>query len=343
MTCLMFGSTRLPCSAFVWMIMVGFGLVPLTAKDSYEMNRMLGTGVNLGNALDAPTEGEWGVVLEERYFILIREAGFDSVRIPVRWSNHAMKMAPYTIEEPFFERVEWAIHQALKNDLAVVVNVHHYLELFESPTQHMERFLALWAQISQRLKDLPETVFFEVLNEPNTNLRADEWNALIPQALEVIRETNPDRMVILGSPNWNNVDWLPHLKLPEEDRRLIVTFHYYSPHEFTHQSTPWSEPKYRDLSGIKWLGTPADKAAVRRDFAIAVDYAKLYDRPLYLGEYGVYDAVDMESRIRWTTFIADEARKLGMSTSYWEFCASFGLYDREENAWRMGLLEAVLP
>lgn len=36
---------------------------------------LLGRGINLGNALEAPREGEWGVVLEEEFFDLIADAG----------------------------------------------------------------------------------------------------------------------------------------------------------------------------------------------------------------------------------------------------------------------------
>ena len=61
--------------------------------DAFEINQELGRGVNLGNALEAPVEGEWGVVLQEEYFDLIADQGFDSVRIPIRWSAHVM-MAP---------------------------------------------------------------------------------------------------------------------------------------------------------------------------------------------------------------------------------------------------------
>ena len=42
----------------------------------------LGRGVNLGNALDAPNEGEWGVTLKAEYFAKIKQAGFDSVAFP---------------------------------------------------------------------------------------------------------------------------------------------------------------------------------------------------------------------------------------------------------------------
>ncbi len=66
-----------------------------------EINERLGRGINLGNALEAPAIGGWGVVLEEEYFRLIKEKGFSSVRIPIRWSAHAQANPPYTIDEDF--------------------------------------------------------------------------------------------------------------------------------------------------------------------------------------------------------------------------------------------------
>ena len=62
---------------------------PARPVDRFEQGRRLGRGVNLGNALEAPREGEWGIVLEEAFFRLIAEAGFDTVRVPIRWSAHA--------------------------------------------------------------------------------------------------------------------------------------------------------------------------------------------------------------------------------------------------------------
>src|SRR5664279_4278660 len=92
--------------------------------DSFSVNKMLGRGINLGNMLDAPSEGEWGVTIDSAYFPLIKSSGFTSVRIPVRWSTAARMdtVAPYTIRPAFIARVKWAIDQALKNGLAVVVN-----------------------------------------------------------------------------------------------------------------------------------------------------------------------------------------------------------------------------
>ena len=86
-------------------------------KDAFYFNRLLGRGINLGNALEAPREGEWGVTLRDEYFQRIKEAGFHSVRIPIRWSAHAKPAAPFTIDDTFFRRIDWAIDQTLSRGL----------------------------------------------------------------------------------------------------------------------------------------------------------------------------------------------------------------------------------
>lgn len=93
----------------------------------------LGRGVNLGNALDAPQEGQWGVVIEDYFFDKIKEVGFQIVRIPIRWSAHTENIFPYRINESFFQRISHVINQALSRDLYVIINIHHFDELTESP------------------------------------------------------------------------------------------------------------------------------------------------------------------------------------------------------------------
>src|SRR5574341_1938285 len=70
-------------------------------------------GANMGNMLEAPNEGDWGLTVQEKYFDLIKEAGFDFVRLPVRWNTHAEEFAPYTIDSAFFARVDEIVGWAL--------------------------------------------------------------------------------------------------------------------------------------------------------------------------------------------------------------------------------------
>jgi endoglucanase len=83
-------------------------------------------GINLGNALDAPSEGAWGVTLLPNHFAMAKAAGLDHVRLPVRFSAHAEQKAPYTIEEALFKRVDWAIDQAAEHGLSIIIDLHHY-------------------------------------------------------------------------------------------------------------------------------------------------------------------------------------------------------------------------
>src|SRR5688500_20173814 len=70
-------------------------------------------GINMGDMLEAPNEGDWGLTVPGEYFDLIKEAGFDFVRLPVRWNAYAQESAPYTIGPTFFARIEIVIGWAL--------------------------------------------------------------------------------------------------------------------------------------------------------------------------------------------------------------------------------------
>jgi endoglucanase len=308
---------------------------------SQKASATFGRGINLGNALESPHEGDWGVRLKDEYFERIAAAGFDSVRIPVRWSAHAAETPPYTIDETFFNRVDWAVDQALKRKLFVVLNMHHYDQMMDEPAKHRERFVDLWKQIAEHYKDRPPTLALELLNEPHGKLAADEWNRDLAAALAVVRASNPTRDIVVGPTLWNAISDLGGLKLPEADRHLIVTVHYYNPFHFTHQGAEFV-PGAKQWLGEKWSGTKAEQQAIVRDFDTAVAWAASHQRPIYLGEFGSYHKADIESRARWTRFIADEALKRHMSFAYWEFCSGFGAYDPNKNEWIEPIKNALL-
>ena len=343
----------------------------LVSPDPFTLNQRLGRGVNLGNALDAPSEGDWGVVLTNEYFDLIKQAGFDSIRLPVRWSAHAMTNAPYTIDADFMQRVDWAVSNALSRNLPVILNIHHYTELYTEPLAHKERFMALWKQLAGHYQNYPDTLLLEIFNEPDDALTPELWNEWLKEAHAIIRKANPTKTIVIGAPNDSWPTYLKFLELPEDDHNIIVTVHYYFPHEFTHQGTEWFTHEkivqtIKDMEfvhmeipewatngwngdstnwlGTTWTGTDKEKKEITDAFDIGAAWGKKHNRPVNLGEFGSYNKADMESRGRWTKFIADTAVARGMSFHYWEFCADgFGLYDQQAASFRKPLLEAVLP
>lgn len=123
-------------------------------KDAFEINQILGKGMNLGNALEAPVEGDWGMVIQEEYLDLIADAGFESVRIPIQWNAHAQPYPPYTVNTSIFDRVDQVIKWSLDRDLAVIMNIQHYTELMANPNEHLERFFIHLGAVSISLQEL---------------------------------------------------------------------------------------------------------------------------------------------------------------------------------------------
>ena len=309
--------------------------------DAFALNQRLGRGINLGNALEAPTEGAWGLYLQADHFQIIADAGFNSVRVPIRWSAHAMKRAPHTIDPRFFERIDWVVDQALAHHLLVILDNHNFEEVNSEPVLFRDRFLAIWQQIAEHYQSRPPEVLFELFNEPNGAKMDENWNALLQAGIAEIRKTNPTRTLIVGPTEWNNIYRLHNLELPAADQHLIVTFHYYEPFHFTHQGADWAEGSAAWL-GTTWTGTAAEKSAVEQDFAAATSWAKQHKRPLFLGEFGAYSRADLTSRATWTAFVARTAEAQGFSWAYWEFGSGFGAYDRARKAWNEPLRKALL-
>jgi endoglucanase len=286
--------------------------------DAFHYNRLLGRGINLSNALDAPSEGAWGVTLNAEDFQIIKDAGFNSVRIPIRWSAHAVTAPLYLIDRAFFARVDWAIDQALSRNLVAIIDVHHFEEMDSAPEDSLPRLVAMWTQIAEHYRDYPDRLYFELMNEPHNHLTSERWQDIMPILLRVVRESNPTRTVVIGPAPWNDARYLDQLQLPDDDRNLIVTFHYYDPMPFTHQDTPWLEGSSA-WKGTTWTDTAGEREALAAKFDNATAWAERNRRPLYLGEFGSTEAADMASRVRWTAAVIEESESRGISWGYWGF------------------------
>ncbi|UCG02001.1 MAG: glycoside hydrolase family 5 protein [Candidatus Heimdallarchaeota archaeon] len=329
-------------------IIFGVSLTPksslndVSGDDSYSGLR----GVNLGNFLEAPNEGDWtnGLLIKEKHFQRIASAGFNLVRVPIRWNAHAMDITPYTIDSSFFDRVDWVIDQSFANNLSIIINIHHYNELMADPESHRGRFLELWQQISHHYQNYSHDLFFEVLNEPHDNLTNILWNQYLQDAIDIIRVTNPDRTLIVGPTNWNNVWTLSDLVLPQNDSNIVATFHFYSPFEFTHQGAEWVSGSNAWL-GTNWTSSQAEKDGIDNEIDFAVNWAKTNNRSLFIGEFGAYQYGYMNGRIEWTAYVRAKAESIPemWGWAYWEFCSGFGIMDSSLSYWYTGLLGSLLP
>jgi endoglucanase len=110
--------------------------------------------------------------------------------------------------------------------------------------------------------------------------------------------------------------------------------------DFTHQGAKWAGRE--DKVGVEWKGTAEEKQAIENDFQRAQAWSKKHERPIFLGEFGVYDKADMDSRVRYLSFVTRLAEKMGWSWAYWQFDSDFILYDISNNRWVEPVLSALM-
>ncbi len=192
-----------------------------TAKDfvigrsSKEMAKNMIMGWNLGNTLDATpdyydtfnhfvsrtpvgptTETLWGMPYTTEDMIKeIKKMGFTSIRIPVTWHNNVQTSrneAGWTVTPGWLGSVKRIVDYAYKQDLCVIINVHHdnlkdseeeigthpgyVLTQNETYKKKSNAYLnRIWTDIATKFRDYDNKLVFEVLNEPRY-VRADANN-----------------------------------------------------------------------------------------------------------------------------------------------------------------------
>jgi len=299
----------------------------------------MGKGVNIIGYDSAVWKDYTKGRFKENYFKMIREAGFSTIRVNLFAFSGMDKN--YKLNPKWLETLDWVVKKGLEAKLMVILDMHEFTAMADDPIAKKEMFLSVWRQLAPRYKDQPSDVIFELLNEPNQKLTVELWNQYLVEAINLVRETNPNRTLIIGPANWNGIESLPTLVLPKEDKNIIVTVHFYHPMPFTHQGAYWAKD-FVGLSGIKWTGTKEEKTDVETKLKVAADWSKANGRPIFLGEFGAYDKGDMDSRARYTSYVARTAEKFGFSWAYWQFDSDFIVYNIEKESWVAPILNALM-
>lgn len=208
------------------------------------------------------------------------------------------------------------------------------------------KYFDLWKALADELKEYPnDLVAYELLNEPVAPY-ASQWNSLSTQLIRELRLTEPERKLVIGSNKWQGVNTFSELNVPANDPNIILSFHFYNPHLFTHYKAEWTDMKdlnvaihypgemitqedYNQLSDKDkeivdpYMGT-YNKAVLESLVKKAMDRAATYGLQLHCGEFGCYNKTPRADKINWLQDIIAIFRDNNIAYSYWEYKAGFG-------------------
>lgn len=299
-----------------------------------------------------------GAYTDDADIALMAQLGFDNVRLSI-------DAAPLTRslfgKDPsdFIGRLDHAVDQMLAKGMAVQIDIHpesDYKKSVSTTGDGVDRFVMLWRKLAAHYADRnPDLVFFEIMNEPEDR-DPYHWAGVQARAAAAIREAAPKNTIIATGPNWSSIaDLLT--QPPVADGNVIYNFHFYEPHEFTHQGASWG--------GTWWIYThdipyPATEDSMQKSLAEVPDAASRYalehywldhwdahrirlqvdaaaawgkqhNVPLICNEFGAYRRVtDATSRMNWIRDVRTALEADGIGWTMWDYRGGFSVVFKED-------------
>lgn len=336
---------------------------PADQSESF-MTLKLENGVNVSHWLSqSGRRGEERAnQITKRDFDSIAAMGFDFVRLPI--DEEHMYDESMNRDTAAFTLMHNAINWALEDGMNIVVDLHivrshhfnseneHPNTLFQDPAEQ-EKIVNIWKDLQKDLNKYPnDRVAYELMNEPVAP-SCEDWNKLVEKMVAGIRETEKERTIIFGSNRWQIPYTFDSLRVPENDKYLVLSFHFYEPSLVTHHQAPWTEYSFykgpvnypgvqiTDSASLASL-TPEQKAIIDgmngeynkeimyEHMKIAIDKAKSLGLHLYCGEFGTYPYfVDKEIRMRWYNDICDIFREHNIANCHWCYKGDFPIVNED--------------
>ncbi|NMA80315.1 MAG: glycoside hydrolase family 5 protein [Clostridiales bacterium] len=337
---------------------------PMRDIPSIELIKEIKTGWNIGNTLDATgakgldAETSWGNPATTKEMIqIVKDAGFNTVRIPITWDGHFGEAPNYEIDKEWMDRIQEVTDYAIDMEMFAIINLHH--EEWHFPSEEnfdtaKEILIKIWEQIAERFEGYDEHLIFEAMNEPRLKGTADEWNGGNPEARDVVNRlndvfyetirnsggNNPKRHLMLptyaASSEWVAIN---DITLPEDDK-IIVSVHAYTPYRFA-------------LSDEKVLEWDAENVADTRDIdnlmSLLDEHFISKDIPVIIGEYGARNKYNLNARVAWARYYIKQATEKGIPCIWWDNGAfvgsgeNFGLLNRNTLTWEYPeIIDAIM-
>jgi len=322
-------------------------LAEAPGKNSFEIKN----GVNISHWLSqSAARGERRKAFFTRADVeFIASLGYDHIRLPI--DEEQMFTQDGQKEPEAFALLHNALGWCDELQLRVVVDLHilrtHHFNEAEKPlftdAKAQEQFYECWRKLSGELsKYSVDKVAYETMNEPVAD-DPEIWNLIVNRCVEVIRELEPERTIVMGSNRWQSYSTVKDLRVPENDPNILISFHYYEPFLLTHYKASWTHTRDIDVpvhypsqliadTDMASAGNHAraGRAVFNVDvmeghFKQVIEAAKKYDLKIYCGEYGCINAAPHADKIRWYKDMTTLFERHGIARANWDYKGGFGI------------------
>ena len=219
------------------------------------------------------------------------------------WNVNVMRLAMYTAEsggyctdgnkEEIKNLIRKGVACATENDMYVIVDWHILSD--NHPQIYQEEAKSFFGEMAAEFAG-QENVLYEICNEPNGNTSWQEIKEYAAEIIPVIRQQDPDAVILVGTPNWS---------------------------QFVDQAAADPITEYENLMYVLHFYAATHKDDLRNTMTAAADEGL----PIFVSEYGICDAsgngvIDENQAGQWIRLM----NQYGISYAAWN------LSNKDENS-----------
>jgi endoglucanase len=280
-------------------------------------------------------------------FVLLKELGFKSIRLPVAFEYYNGKKISTT---HILTYVDAVLKQCKHYGFKLVIDYHGGQINDNNYAEATKKAIFNWLTICKHYKrESPDRLFMEIYNEP-PHMDPQKWKDAAYNIVTAIRTVDKQRILLVGASNFNSIYELSRF-VRLADERIIYTFHFYEPFFFTHQGAEWvgdqvsttgvpfpyDGKKFPQLN-LRAKGTwgetnynqyPHDgnEQSVKDKLQIIKNWSNKYAVPILCSEYGVYNKyADADSRCRYIKAVRKTLTALHIPGMLWDYNTNFSIF-----------------
>lgn len=318
-----------------------------------DLNKRLARGVNLQLAGAGAHQGEAAGHFKmpaKSDLRLIHKLGLGHVRIRV---NPTDLMDGSTLNQTQVKQLHKLVNRIRGQGLSVILTTQpssDFKASLKPSSRATSHFANFWRALAVALNDIPPgTLVFEPLNEPETK-SAQDWQSVQELLVGAIRAGAPNHRIIVAGHRFSSIPELVEMQ-PLPYSNLLYSFHFYDPHNFTHQGANWGWPMWQYFHDwpypsspqavaplisqhvpkarehLRYYGQQAwDKAKLAEQLDRAVDWAKANNVELICTEFGAYrDGIQPRYRLAWLRDVVGLLQAHNIDWTLWDYAGNFGI------------------
>ena len=271
----------------------------------------------------------------ESDFLLMKEWGFDFVRLPLSYWCWSTPENWRDMDEAVLGHIDEVVGFGRKHGIHVNINFHRGpgycvnppeepFALWTDPTA-LEACKYHWAAFAKRYKGIPnEEVSFDLLNEP-ARIDEDVYVNVVEHLVGAIRGEDPDRLIVADGLSWGRdpVHGLVGLGVGQSTRG-------YDPMRISHYkaswiggSDTWDEPTWPLVHD----GKTHNRARLYRERIEPWKALEAEGVGVHVGEWGAFQHTPHDVVLAWMKDCLELWEDAGWGWSMWNFRGSFGILD----------------